>query len=748
MTIESAEIVGLVGENGAGKSTLVKLLSGVHSPDRGTIRIAGREVAFTSPRDALDAGIATIHQEIECFAHLSVAENMLLGEAWPRSAWRGVDWPALHAEAARRLSEFGLPLDTHRTLAELTAAEKQEIAIAGALSRKARLLILDEPTASLTEPEVKRLFSHLRRLRAEGVTILYISHRLDEILELTDRIVVLRDGALVAACRTCDIDAGRLVHEMVGRPLDQVYPRTRSGKIGAPLLELNGVSSAGFFRKIGFSVYGGEIVGLAGLIGAGRSELARAVYGLYAIDAGTMQLGGRPWKPSHPRQSLDRGLVYIPEERKRQGLVLAHSLRDSISIGFSDRLTRLGLIRTRRERECVGAAMASYDIRALDPRQAIGTLSGGNQQKALVARWIERDPCLVILDEPTRGVDVGAKTQIHALVDRLAAEGKGVLFISSDLPEIVGMSDRILVMNRGTVEVELRGAAMTAHNVVLAASGLYEQAGSSTSTERDSNSRVDMRPAPFEKRADRFWHRMPRSVRRRIAFLFVADILVLCFLAWRTTASGTSFSDELGRMVPNVAPTVLAGLGLTGIICCGAIDLSIGSILAVAGTVFGILHAREFGPIFCFAACFFTACGLSAYNGLLIRWLKIPAIIVTLAGLAFYRGLALILADVGAGIQRTIHPRWRRLSQPRSTLRRWHPGCRSNRSRRLGMFWKDAPDLARAREFRVGLPLERDAAGTDCLRRIPRRRCLPGVGRPSGRDESHHGGAGPPGSRL
>jgi len=477
LAIDAGQIVGVVGENGAGKSTLIKLLSGVYPPDEGTMHIAGGEARFRSPRDALESGVATIHQELEGFAHLSVAENMLMGEAWPRRSWGGVDWSALHALAARQLKEFGLSLDTQRTLEELTAAEKQEVAIAAALSRRARILILDEPTASLTEPEVQRLFSHLRRLRGQGVTILYVSHRLDEIFELTDWIAVLRDGSLVTTHRTAEVDAPRLVHDMVGRPLEQVFPRTRSGNLGRTLLELDRVSRSGMFQSISLEVRGGEIVGLAGLVGAGRSELARAIYGLYPIDGGTMRLSGHSWNPAHPGNALRSGLVYVPEERKRQGLVLDHPLSDAISIGFSDCLTRFGLVRAREERRRVRESITRYDIRAMTARQAVATLSGGNQQKALLARWMERDPQVVVLDEPTRGVDVGAKLQIHALVDGLAAQGKGILFISSDLAEVVGMSDRILVMNRGTIETELRGTEMTVHNVILAASGLYRTNG-------------------------------------------------------------------------------------------------------------------------------------------------------------------------------------------------------------------------------------------------------------------------------
>jgi len=473
LAVDAGQIVGLVGENGAGKSTVIKLLSGVYAPDRGSIKIAGHPVQFASPRDALDAGVTTIHQELTGFDHLSIAENMLMGEAWPRKRWGGVDWSSVYAESGRRLSNFGISLDAHRALGEMTAAEKQEIAIAGALARNARLVILDEPTASLTEPEVKRLFVHLRRLRSQGVTILYVSHRLDEIFALTDRIVVLRDGSVVAHHATGEIDPRRLVHDMVGRSLDQISPKTRTMSSGPAALELLGVSRAGMFQGVNLTVHAGEIVGLAGLVGAGRSELARAVYGLYSIEEGSMRLCGRPWQPTHPRESVRAGLVYIPEERKRQGLVLEHSLADAIGIGISDRLARFGLVPPKSQDRRVREAIGRYDIRASGADQAVATLSGGNQQKALLARWLERDPEVILLDEPTRGVDVGAKSQIHSLVDRLAAAGKAILLISSDLGEVIGMSDRIFVMNRGTIETELTGEEMTEHNVVLASSGLY-----------------------------------------------------------------------------------------------------------------------------------------------------------------------------------------------------------------------------------------------------------------------------------
>lgn len=482
LELAAGEVLGLVGENGAGKSTLIKILSGVHAPDTGAITWQGKAVRFRSPHEAMDAGIATIHQELACFEPLTVAENLLMGEPWPRHRWGGVDWRAFHAEAQQRLAAFALDFPTTRAFRDLSSAQKQEVAIVRALSRQARLLILDEPTASLSEPEVHRLMTHLQRLRAAGVAILYVSHRLDEILRLTDRVAVLRDGELVATYPTREADVPRLVRDMVGRPLEQVYPHARAAPPGPVLLELRGVTRQGMFRDISLQVRAGEIVGLAGLVGAGRSELARAIYGLYPIDSGRMWLHGKPWRPGGADQAVRAGLVYVPEERKRQGLVLDHSVGHSISIGFSDLLARWGLIRPREESQRVQHAIGTFGIRTTGPTQPVGALSGGNQQKTLLARWLERDPAVLLLDEPTRGVDVGAKAEIHALIDRLAGQGKAVLLISSELPEVIGMSDRVLVMHRGAIAAELCGPALTQENIILAASGLYGAAASTTAS--------------------------------------------------------------------------------------------------------------------------------------------------------------------------------------------------------------------------------------------------------------------------
>lgn len=482
LAIGRGDVVGLIGENGAGKSTLIKILSGNHLPDAGTILWDGQEVRFRNPRHAQVSGVATIHQELACFERLTVAENLFLGEPWPRRAWGGTDWAALHAAARTRLAAFELDLDPKAFLSALSPAQRQEIAIARALGQNARLLILDEPTASLSEPEVRRLLGHLDRLKESRVTIFYVSHRLEEILKITNRVVVLRDGAMVAQFPAAEASVTRMVREMVGREpavrLASERPRVESAE---PVFEAKNLGKAGLFKDVSFQITRGEILGLGGLVGAGRSELARCLFGLYAPDHGTMRFRGRAWRPRSPADAVVAGLAYVPEERKRQGLVTPHSLANNMSITWLRRWARLGIVREHAEREQVEAAIAGYGVRTRGPEQPVGTLSGGNQQKALLARWLELDPAVVILDEPTRGVDVGAKAEIHRMIAERAARGQAILLISSDLPELLALSHRVLVLHQGRIERELSGVDLTQENVLFAASGLRpEVAGQGT----------------------------------------------------------------------------------------------------------------------------------------------------------------------------------------------------------------------------------------------------------------------------
>lgn len=486
LTLDTGEVVGLIGENGAGKSTLIKILAGVHQPDAGQLFWQTRSTKFASPIAALESGIATIHQELAYFENLTVAENLMLGEKWPRRGWGGTDWRALNAEAQQRLTACELRLDPAALFHTLSPAQRQEVAIARSLARDAKLLILDEPTASLTEPEVERLFGHLNRMREAGVAILYVSHRLDEILRITNRVAVLRDGALVAEYETRNATFSRMVRDMVGRELqDAIAPVERRQRTAADqnagakfdsmggriVFEVKELTREPLFRQISLSVGSGEIVGLAGLVGAGRSELARALYGLYTASSGTMRLGGETYAPRHPAEARERGVVYIPEERKRQGLVLDHSTASAVSVGFLGAISSFGMVRSRVEVRRVEKAAARFNIKPAEPDLPVGSLSGGNQQKALLARWLETDPLLVILDEPTRGVDVGAKAEIHRLIRELADQGKGIILISSELPEVLALSDRILVLHSGEIAAEYTRTEATQEKVMLAASG-------------------------------------------------------------------------------------------------------------------------------------------------------------------------------------------------------------------------------------------------------------------------------------
>jgi len=467
--VRPGEVHALLGENGAGKSTLIKIIAGVHQPDGGELRVGGAPVRFSSPREAQRAGIATVYQELLLFPELTVAENIFLGHA-PRRPWGGLDWEAMRVKARELLDSLDShDLDVDAKVSGLSVANRQRVEIAKALSRNARLVIMDEPTAALAEADVQRLMEMVRWLRGRGVGIVYVSHRMAEIFALADRVTVLRDGALIGTRPIGEVDERRLVSMMVGRSIEQLFPKEEA-KIGATVLELRGVSHQSTVKDISLSLRAGEILGIAGLVGSGRTELALTVFGITPATAGEILVDGKPVTIDSPGRARDLGIAYVPEDRGQQGLIRPQTVRENVSLAVLDRIARLFVIDHRREAALARDAIKRFGIRTRGPEQRVRQLSGGNQQKVVLAKWLATEPRILILDEPTRGIDVGAKAEVHALISRLAGQGLAILLISSELPEVLGMSDRVLVMSGGRIAAafdrteaspDAVGAAMT-----------------------------------------------------------------------------------------------------------------------------------------------------------------------------------------------------------------------------------------------------------------------------------------------
>lgn len=458
------EVHALMGENGAGKSTLIKIMAGLHQPDEGMVLINGSPVRFSSPRDAHLAGIATVHQELLLFPELTVAENIFLGQT-PKTPLGTIDWSRMRHRARLLLDSLDSgDLDIDQKVASLSVGNRQRIEIARALAQDARVLIMDEPTAALAEHDVQRLMSIVRTLCQRGVAIVYVSHRMPEIFALADRVTVLRDGQHVGTRPVCDVDEATLVSMMVGRSIDRLYP-VRQGVNGNTILELRNVSYRSVIRGISFKLRRGEILGLAGLVGSGRTETALTIFGITPFTTGQILINGRARQIESPEEARDLGIAYIPEDRGHQGLIRAQSIAENIALPSLKRLTRGMMVSMKLVLEEARQAISRFGIRARGPEQPVRQLSGGNQQKVVLGKWLATNPAILIMDEPTRGIDVGAKAEIHQLMRKLADDGMAILMISSELPEILGMSDRVLVMNSGRIVDEFEKADATAETV-------------------------------------------------------------------------------------------------------------------------------------------------------------------------------------------------------------------------------------------------------------------------------------------
>jgi galactofuranose transport system ATP-binding protein len=471
LEVEAGEIMALVGQNGAGKSTLIKVLTGAYRRDAGAIEFAGAAVDFASPQAAQRGGVSAIYQEINLVPFRSVAENIFLGREYRRFGL--LDWKRMNTEAAELLRRFAIEIDVKRPLMEFSTAIQQMVAIARAVSFKARLVIMDEPTSSLDEREVAVLFDVMRQLRAEGVAVIFVTHRLDELYQVCDRVTVMRDGLTVRVSRMGDVDKLELVSAMLGRDLETVRSHTTgfsaaSAKAGGEVLSAEGLRIGRRVRDARVEVRSGEIVGLAGLLGSGRSETARAIFGADPPDAGAIRLIGKEVRPREPSDAIAMGVGYCSEDRKADGIVPDMSVRENLTLAILPRLVRMGIVDEARQREIVDRFMKRLAIKASSPEQKIRDLSGGNQQKVLLARWLCADPKLLLLDEPTRGIDVGAKAEIQALIRELADQGLGVLMISSELEEITEGADRVFVLSDGRTVADLPRAEASADAIMAA----------------------------------------------------------------------------------------------------------------------------------------------------------------------------------------------------------------------------------------------------------------------------------------
>ncbi|GGP52845.1 sugar ABC transporter ATP-binding protein [Saccharothrix coeruleofusca] len=467
LSLHAGEVHALAGENGAGKSTAVRIIGGEHRPDSGEVLLEGRPVRFASPREAHRHGVAVIHQEPACFPDLSVAENVFMG-VLPLRAGRRVDRRETHRRTAEVFRRLGVRVDPARPVRGLSVADRQLIEVAKALVADARVIVMDEPTAALSPVEVRRLFEVARGLVARGAALLFISHRLDEVYQLCDRVTVLRDGAPVTTGTVPELDADALVRAMVGRPVEQLFPR-RDTEPGPDALVVRGLTRAGAFEDISFAVRRGEVVGLAGLVGSGRSEVARAIFGVDGRDHGRVLLHGHELPAGDPRAAIRGGLALVPEDRREQGLVPELPIERNAALARLRQVSPLGLTRRSRERALAARWARRLGIKHRRLSDPAATLSGGNQQKVVLGKWLATEPTVLIVDEPTRGIDIGAKVEVHALLSDLAARGMAVLLISSELPEVLGMADRVLVMREGRITAELSGESATEEAVMRAA---------------------------------------------------------------------------------------------------------------------------------------------------------------------------------------------------------------------------------------------------------------------------------------
>jgi rhamnose transport system ATP-binding protein len=471
LSLYPGQVTALIGENGAGKSTLVKILTGIYQPDTGTISVDGKEVVLSSAHKAFELGITAIHQETVLFDDLTVAENIFLGHA-PRTRFGAIDWTTMRSRARQVLdSMHARHIDTNARLKDLGIANKHLVAVARAMSIDASVVIMDEPTAALSAKEIEELYVLIEFLKSEGKAVLFISHKFDEVYRIADRYTVFRDGEMVGEGLLADTTQNEIVKMMVGRAVDHIFPE-RHPNIGATVLSVAGLSHPTEFENISFDLRKGEILGFYGLVGAGRSEVMHAIFGITRISGGKMTLEGQAIATASAADAIEMGIVYVPEERGKQGVVIGMPIFKNVSLPSLKRTSKSGVLQLKEEFDLARAYTERLDLRASSLSQDVGTLSGGNQQKVVIAKWLATTPKVIILDEPTKGIDIGSKAAVHGFMAELVAEGLSVIMVSSELPEILGMSDRVVVMRAGRIAKIFENEGLSAETLVQTAAGI------------------------------------------------------------------------------------------------------------------------------------------------------------------------------------------------------------------------------------------------------------------------------------
>jgi ribose transport system ATP-binding protein len=632
----AGEVHGLVGENGAGKTTLMRILAGVLQPDAGTIRVKGETVVLNSPRHAQELGIAMVYQDTRLVDDLDVAQNILLGRE-PGSAFL-VNRRAMEERATSILRRLGFGIDLRRLVRDLASAERQMVEISRVLTTDPAVLILDEPTSALGAGEVKRLGEILRGLSAANTGIVFISHRLPEVLDLADRITILKDGELVETVANKGISEDYLVSRMVGRSLSLTFP-PKKRRAGEVRLRASNLSSTGCFSDVSFTVAAGEIVGLAGIQGNGQREVARAIYGLLPV-TGEVQFDGVRLKTGSPRDAIRAGIVYVPADRRQESLFLPHSIRENMAVPHLQAWSKLGLIDPARETALVAETAARFKVRTPSLEQSVGLLSGGNQQKVVFGRWVLAHPKLYIFEEPTQGIDTGAKLELYVAIRKLAEEGAAVILLSSDLLEVIGLADLILVFAHGSIADRIAAAEANEERIISSAvTGVRPPGGDRVLTPKSTSAASS---------------NTPLSLATVITRRYASGLLlfgVLFFMGVYTTVQSPYFLTErnLGNLVIQVVPLALVSIGQMTVILLGGIDLSVGPVISLVTAIASFTIVN--GPLGLSGVVLCLAIGLlvGALNSALIVWLRIPDLISTLATYSVVLGMALVVRPSPGG---------------------------------------------------------------------------------------------------